>query len=604
MSLSVTIDGVEYASDHVRLRGGGAQGVEGLSSAADGTMAQGAIILDDPEGNIELRTWMPVIVEESACSQPRLFTGYIASFVEKRGRYTQGPGREIDITLNDQNVLLSLRIGTDGTTDRPAETDTERLAWLIDSAILDGIVFDTGFITGADRHFDAANLHGKTASEILIELAGPRGQIFFAFWDPTEDKVGLFYDQPTAVTFTSILSFSNVPGEYDATLTDTEATVYAPRLDEERTVTGEDVYGNIRYQYKGGVYYAPNPTTQSTYFPSPLLTRGINIENDTVGSPTTAKTFGDRLLQGPYASERSTIAFSSIVPAFQVGHILAGQRVQLHFSHITGFQDDFVFTRVETLTVAPIEGNPAFYEVYLTCSMTGLQTGGGLGPGGGDTTPFPQQPPLAPTELCVTYPGYPSGAVNSTDTIVVYNGDEYSVLWTVEQASDDGGSGVAVALQHATDSWGDHDFGHPTGNPSATETFTISGLSPDIGSAAHVHLNVSVDIGKSAAGLFGCGTFTLLTPGPNNPNAATGALETAPSGTPIEDETPTPDPDGANDTFTTIQPFAASSLHVALNGVELENGVDFTESSDGSGDFTFDEPPDADDQIVVWYIAG
>lgn len=92
---------------------------------------------------------------------------------------------------------------------------------------------------------------------------------------------------------------------------------------------------------------------------------------------------------------------------------------------------------------------------------------------------------------------------------------------------------------------------------------------------------------------FGGITFTLIPSSPGDPPV---------SGQPVEDETPTPDPDGVTTTFTAAYPFATGSLQVVMNGVELENGVDFIETDNAAGTFTFTYTPSANAQIVIRYL--
>src|SRR6185369_13835698 len=304
------------------------------------------------------------------------------------GKYKTGPGREIDITINDQNVLLSHRLLTGGDTVRPAETDTERLPWLIDSAYLDGLVFDTGFINGADREFDAENLHGLYPAEVINDLCGPRGQTFFAFYDQDAEVVGLFYDDPAATIRTSTLTISNVPGDY-GDIDDPGTTCFEPDLDAERQVSGEDIYGNVRYVYTGGVVYRNRAATIAEFFPD-IGSRGLNVENARVGKRTTAITFADRILVRA-SVEKIKIPLTLRLPRRAVGLIDAGNRLGVRLQHLTGVTS-LTYFRVESKTIVQSEGTRAYYDVSLLLSNHGISGGGG-GTGRGSTENFPVGPP-------------------------------------------------------------------------------------------------------------------------------------------------------------------------------------------------------------------
>lgn len=488
MSIFTYLDGALVASSNIRLRSEGNQGYEGLPSSADGTGSQGGIIFDDAAGSLSVTGWQIVKVVEADCtSAPVLFYGTIADHTERRGKYRQGASREIDTTINDSNGFLSLRLigGTDCL--RPEETDTERLAWLLSDPCLDGLVFDLGFVNGADRTFEATNYRGQYAADVLADLCGPRGQIFFAYWDQSAQKVGLFFDAPGVTTFTSTLSISNVESDITRdSFGEPTGTVYPPYYDGELAWDPSDVYSRIRYVYKGGAVWRNNTTTQVTFFPAPLDYRSFQVENERVGKRSTAITFADRILAAD-SEERSTLTFTVRLPSTKVGLIQAGMRIHCRFTHLTGFDGSGAYTRVERLTVVPVDGDPTHYDVRCECSTHGLGSGGGLGPGtgGGSTTPFPIDPtPQTPahyfdTQFVSTSENYgssggsfvPAIGTNTTidpvtgdQTLVLVEGVTYNVDITITPSPLDAGNNGQVGLQ-------------PAGIGSWASVFHLTGLS-------------------------------------------------------------------------------------------------------------------------------
>src|SRR5436190_10391152 len=288
MSLFVYKDGALTATSAIRLRSGGYPGPQ-VASAADGSMSQGAIVFDDPTGTLDVHGWQIVKVNEADCTTaPTIFYGAVGDHIERRGPYLIAGGREIDTTLNDSNIFLASRlIGSDG--NRPAETDTARLSWLLGSSALSNMVYDLGLVVGAGRNFDATNYIGMKAVDVLDDLIAPRGQIFFTYWSNSAQKVGLFYDSPTATAFTSTLSLTNVNSEVTS-------TTLAVNLDWEQSWDASDVYDTIRYVYAHGAYTASEPTTTAAFFNNVIGHRGIMVENDRVGLTSTAATFSARIL--------------------------------------------------------------------------------------------------------------------------------------------------------------------------------------------------------------------------------------------------------------------------------------------------------------------
>ena len=384
MTLFAYLAGIQVAYNRIRLRANGDQSIA-MASAADGTSAEAGIVFDDPDSTMSVTGWQSCYVEETACTAaPRLFTGYVTGRTYRRGHYRTDGGREIDTTIFDANVLLQVHRINGSDSDRPAETDTQRLAWLLGSGYIP-LVSDLGLVDPADRPFDATEYKGRFPSDVLEDLCATRGQIFFVYWDQAAHALGLFFDTPASTAHTSTLTISNVLSDVNDT------TCFAPYLDDESVLDPSEVYSNIRYLYKSGVVYRTNATTAATFFPSPLGHRDTEVENDRIGSPVTATTFADRILARD-AVENQSITMTIKLPADKVGLIDAGMRLSVRLSHVPGFTS-FAYTRVEQRTVTQTEGTPDFYDVGLRLSTHGIVGGGGTG--SGSTLPFPisQSPP-------------------------------------------------------------------------------------------------------------------------------------------------------------------------------------------------------------------
>ena len=107
------------------------------------------VTLDDATADFYIYGFRPIyFVETAAADDP--FFGIIGPFwtVERkwrRGDERTGSRRVIDLQLRDINSLLSLRVqkGTDA--EREAETDVERVDWLIHTAEVIGGYGDHGY---------------------------------------------------------------------------------------------------------------------------------------------------------------------------------------------------------------------------------------------------------------------------------------------------------------------------------------------------------------------------------------------------------------------------------------------------------------------------
>lgn len=387
-----------------------------LNSAADGSGAVGSLLIDDAAGTRRIRGWQSITVDEPLCSlanngiadAPRVFTGYSGRRTYSRGPYKDGPGRYILVELYDVNVLLSTRLITGGDAVRPAETDTARLAWLIGSDYLDGLVQDFGLVNGTGLSFEATDTHGQYPSQVLQDLTSTYDQLFFAYYDQDEADVGLFFDFPDATSRVSALSISN-----DMADVDNDTTWFAMR-DGQLDADPADVYSNVRYVYAGGVVYQTRAATNTEFFTdNGLLIRGTQIEQSKIGKATTARTFATRFLDAA-ANERLAISCTVRLPATHVNLIDSGMLLPVKLTHLPDYGfDDFTDMRVQNREVtqvdalSPITGElEPWYDIKLTLALTGLPTigSGGGGPGGGGSggpgagggagppTPFPDVP--------------------------------------------------------------------------------------------------------------------------------------------------------------------------------------------------------------------
>lgn len=419
MSLVYQLNGSTLPTSRVFYNYQGAEDWEMSQDATGPGGGQGTVVIQDPTGDLTVRTWMPFTVEESSSSQPRLVTSWITKVTERRGLYQVGVGREFVCELADPNVLLGLRLimGRDGI--RPSETDTARLAWLIGSDYLDGIVFDTGYINGNGTTFDAVDYRGQFATDVLNDLS--RGRIYFAFWDPAALKVGLFFDLPDTTIWTSTISVSNVASDVNST------TTFALSDDATWERDGVGVYSMIRYVYLGAALTVTNPTTAATFFPSPLLERGETVETPNVGKTATAAIQAGLLL-AQASDEEKTLKGRIWLPKEEAGLFLAGQRASFRASHFTGLTSA-TYLHLKRVTYKPWADHPGYYEVNFEASNFGI-----IGGGGSSGPPVPPQPSGTPG-VVQTGCGFSTGTTVSLTFPAPITAGHMLVAWIVSRGS-------------------------------------------------------------------------------------------------------------------------------------------------------------------------
>jgi hypothetical protein len=329
-----------------------------------GSIDIGGVSPEDPTASLALQGWRPFYVEESACSQPRIFTGWIADRGTGRSfDQTQfiGPDERIhDTTISGLNTVFGMRIIWDTDGNRPAETMDARLAWLLGSDYLAGsdgvLIADTGHVkTGLSLMMDAADYRNGYPDAVLQDLSGRSTTLlnYFAFWDPVAAAVGLFFDYVGVATFDCTISIAN-----DGT--DNGTTIFTPDEQPEARLnrTPEAAWSDVIVTYKNGsvhVYAAANATA--------FIRRGTTLNRPYIGARATAIAAGQAFL-ATHAVETDRITCSITVPASVVGLIQAGMRISVTFTHMPGYETP-TSMQIVSCTPAPTDDHASHYAVAL-----------------------------------------------------------------------------------------------------------------------------------------------------------------------------------------------------------------------------------------------
>ncbi len=296
------------------------------------------------------------------------------------GRCYAGAQRIVRVQTVDLNALFYLRIigGTDG--KRPEETWDARLAWLLGSDYLTGLVEDNGYLTSIDRPMLANDYRGQVPADVLNDLAARTGPDqsplnYFAFWDPVSLAPTLFFDEADATTFDSTIFISNDPADEDG------ITTFYPWRDATFVRTPEEVYSEVWLEYaEGTAVFRKNATV------------GIRLHRARIlGIAPVHRSAIDRHRPGRRADRdaldrsRTSITVTIQVPASKVGLIQAGQRVKIKFLHLADLgYDSFTWLRCTECSPKPTDDMGHNYNVDLTLKPSrGLVlggSGGGTGP--------------------------------------------------------------------------------------------------------------------------------------------------------------------------------------------------------------------------------
>lgn len=360
-----------------------------LSEAAEaGIVGMSQVVVDDPTGVRDLVGLKPFRVDDTACTWLRVFTGHLADRAlgrDPQASHVVGTARRWDATVTDLNAVLQFRVLRGDDANRPAETDIERITWLLGSGFMVGIE-DTGYIDSTGPiDMDACDYRGRYPSDLLSDCGTQSGKNYYVTWDQDADSRSLHYFvADTSSLWSSALRISNLETDVDGT------TTFAPSMDAKLSRDPSRVYSGVYLQYGSGtaaVYETDSGTATD------FITRDVAYMDTSIKSSTKATAKANKML-GESDSEYDRITVRIEVPAAQVNLLLPGQRLQVKFTHLPGYTS-FTWIRVVRRTVVQLK--QGLYALDLELANTKLLRGGA-----GNGSPNNEDPtdPTAPVTMC------------------------------------------------------------------------------------------------------------------------------------------------------------------------------------------------------------
>lgn len=329
-------------------------GWEIREQAEEGESGMSTVTFDDPDMDFDPEPWRNwyVLEDESEDANSMLCGGWTAEQEVGRegGEWTQPLGRVWQIGHTDANTYWAMRVMVGADANRPAETDVERVQWLMGTSEMAWALDVTTYVsTASPVAMDAVDYRGKYLTEIMSDCSQPpAGKNWYAWIDMLANvrTVTVWYGKDTLAVRDSALSLSNDPDDWtDATLADGTSLVWPISSDTKLKRDPSRMYDGVYLEYDGGaVYRDTDPRTVRRDFISP---------NALVKTSAKATARANGYL-GELAEQDEIITTSVELPAAKATMIRAGMRVKFRATHLPGYSGTPTWCRVLSCSVSPV----------------------------------------------------------------------------------------------------------------------------------------------------------------------------------------------------------------------------------------------------------
>lgn len=341
-----------------------------VTHADEGSVGSCRLSVDDPNADFAIRghrkvyALHPDIDPDEDISAGVVYVGYTGDR-DHVGDLAESPeiGRTIDMALYDLNTVLERRFLTDRDAARPAETDLQRIAWLLGEHVMDLIDDSSLVATTGGVMMDETDYKKQSAAAVLSDCRQQSGRDSFVVnLKQTPDADGdpclfsLFYDFTEAEVLETDLRISNDPA-------DANADTFQPANETKLHIDPAQVYSGCIVDYAGGYVYVKRPQTATDFA---LGGRDTTFSAPNVKNASTARARGLRYLSS-LATEQHTVSTSIVVRGAQLNRLQAGFRVQFKNTHFVpeGYAE-FVWMRALNRTVRELGDDQFEIAVELT----------------------------------------------------------------------------------------------------------------------------------------------------------------------------------------------------------------------------------------------
>ena len=332
------------------------------------------LYLDDPDQTWEtylgkdagaLRTFR-VIEDEFDGDDKVLYYGHTGKrTVTRSAEGVGGPvSRAWTMELADINTVFGWRIVKTAAADRPAETDVERIQWMLATPMGDIVDDATTYVgTASPVNMDAANYQFQTIAQIAEDCFQASGNnawlsVIGGTGTPTYQYT-FWYGPDTGTAYASTFSLSNDPSDMDlAAIAAGTATVWPVSEDTRVEFIPDRIASGVVIPYEGGTTYRVKAATTTEFAKRDVVMPSLNVKSQTKAAARATRYLND------LDEEEERVVTTVRLPKEKVNYIRAGMSISLKLTHIPGWEAART-CRILERQITPRSAG-AFYDLGLT----------------------------------------------------------------------------------------------------------------------------------------------------------------------------------------------------------------------------------------------
>ena len=328
--------------------------------AEEGRVGQGTITISDPLGIYDFSGMRTCYLAETDAIGPiesdtLIWRGYVWPQHISRGESEiTGVARVWQLDVVDQNSILSRRFQIGADAKRPAEKDVARIQWLADTAEA-GIFDDTTTFVHTDRptSMSATDYNQQPNLSVIDDCAQQSGKNYWADFLPGLG-ITLWYGYAGEPDYVASIAISNVASEIN------EDSIWGPSPDSQLDRDPSRVYSGVGVAGDGfKPIYRQRAATATEFAIRDTMMPAINVKTAAVASRR-----ANRYLE-EISTQEERINVSILVLWTHVNRVRPGQWINVHFSHMPGYQTT---TPMRVLARTISQPDPWWYKLDLELS--------------------------------------------------------------------------------------------------------------------------------------------------------------------------------------------------------------------------------------------